>query len=312
MTVYTVFTGGTISCSRTGGALSPDAKNGYLLLDLAKQAGVEAAFITTQPYAILSENLTADRLRALRACLEKAIKSGYDRIIVTHGTDTLAYAAAYLDYVLGASAAAIVLVSANYPLSDSRSNGVQNFVDAARFLESSGEKGVFVAYRNTGDAFTAIHRGREVMPQAPCEDSLFSLFDSPFGCIRDGAFCRNADRRERDREDLSDCELNGRVIWLRAHVGMTCPDIPKNTKAVLLEGYHSGTLPTADPEFRAFCLSAAEMEVPIFLTGDRGGFDYESKALYRELGIRVLPPMSPTAAYVRVWLASNQQLMINN
>ena len=80
MTVYTVFTGGTISCSAKGGVLSPDNKNGYLLLDLAKQAGVKAAFVTAQPYTILSENLGAAHLQALRKCLQAAIDIGYDRI----------------------------------------------------------------------------------------------------------------------------------------------------------------------------------------------------------------------------------------
>ena len=304
MTIYTVFTGGTISCSRTDGALSPDTQNGYLLLDLAKQAGIEAAFITTQPYTILSENLSAENLMALRRCLEQALDSGYDRILVTHGTDTLAYTAAYLDFVLGARDATIVLVSANYPLSDNRSNGVTNVVAAARFLEANAAKGVFVAYRNTGEDDVTIHRGRDVLPQEPYEDSLFSLFRTPFGTMRDGVFAANPQYQAEEREDLSDCELNGRVLWLRAYVGMTCPDLSTDTKAVLLEGYHSGTLPTADPDFRAFCRAAAEQGVPIYLTGDRDGFDYASKQLYRALGIRSLPAMSPVAAYIRLMLNS--------
>ena len=208
MTVYTVFTGGTISCSAKGGVLSPDNKNGYLLLDLAKQAGVKAAFVTAQPYTILSENLGAAHLQALRECLQAAIDSGYDRIIVTHGTDTLAYTAAYLDLTLGNSGAAIVLVSANYPLADERSNGLPNFLAAAQFL-TTGERGVFVAYRNAGEAAIAIHRGSRVLPHTPYDDRVFSLFDMPFGTVCDGVFTRNPGYSECNREDFFDIFLSG-------------------------------------------------------------------------------------------------------
>lgn len=301
MTVYTVFTGGTISCSAKGGVLSPDNKNGYLLLDLAKQAGVKAAFVTAQPYTILSENLGAAHLQALRKCLQAAIDSGYDRIIVTHGTDTLAYTAAYLDLTLGNSGAAIVLVSANYPLADERSNGLPNFLAAAQFL-TTGERGVFVAYRNAGEAAAAIHRGSRVLPHTPYDDRVFSLFDMPFGTVCDGVFTRNPGYNEGNREDFSDCELNGTVLFVRPYVGVVYPALTEGVKAVLLEGWHSGTLPVESEALRQFCRAAAEKQIPVFLTGHQEGFAYESKNAFAALGIKPLPPMSPVAAYMRLWL----------
>ncbi len=166
MKLLTVFTGGTISCSEADGVLAPDSQNGSYLLGLARQAGVRDDFETVQPFSVLSENMTPDCLRQLRRCITERLGEGYDGVLVTHGTDTLAYTAAYLDFVLGAQDTPVVLVSANYPLRDSRSNGLQNFVAAVEFLRT-GKRGVFVAYHNTGDSRTTIHRGREVLPQAP-------------------------------------------------------------------------------------------------------------------------------------------------
>ena len=300
MKLLTVFTGGTISCSEADGVLAPDSQNGSYLLGLARQAGVRDDFETVQPFSVLSENMTAAHLRALRACIAERLGEGYDGVIVTHGTDTLAYTAAYLDFVFGAQETPVVLVSASYPLRDSRSNGLQNFVAAAGFLRT-GEKGVFVAYHNTGDRQTTIHRGRKVLPQTPYEDSVFSLFMQPYGWMENGVWTRNPDHPQTVQDDLSACELNGRVLFLRPYVGMVYPALP-DVKAVLLEGWHSGTLPTATPELQAFCRAAREKGVGVYLTGSRAGFAYESKQLFEALGIRTMQPMSPSAAFVYLML----------
>lgn len=302
MKLLTVFTGGTISCSVSDGVLAPDSQNGSYLLGLARQAGVRDDFETVQPFSVLSENMTPDYLRQLRRCITERLGEGYDGVIVTHGTDTLAYTAAYLDFVLGAQDTPVVLVSANYPLRDSRSNGLQNFVAAVELLRT-GKRGVFVAYHNTGDSRTTIHRGREVLPQAPYEDSLFSLFMQPCGWIENGVWTENPCHTECAWEDLSACELNGRVLFLRPYVGMVYPALP-DVKAVLLEGWHSGTLPTATEELRAFCRAAKKKGVGVYLTGSRAGFAYESKRLFDALDIRVMEPMSPSAAYVYLMLNS--------
>ena len=306
MKILTVLTGGTISCSKSDGVLSPDSGNGKYLLDAAARAGVRAEFVTTQPYLVLSENLGAEHLKALRACILSRLGEGFDGIIVTHGTDTLPTTAAYLDYVLGAAGLPIALVSANYPLRDPRSNGLANF-SAAVALIRAGERGVFVAYQNTGEPFATIHRGRDVLPHMPLEDSVFSLFRKPFGFVREGAFVRNPDYPQTACEDLSGCELSGSVMYLHPQVGATYPALPDGTKAVLFEGWHSGTLPTARPAFIAFCRQVRQKGVPLFLTGSQEGFAYESKQAFADLGIQVLPPMSPVAAYMKLWLMGRDE-----
>ena len=294
MRILTVFTGGTIGSSLSKGAISPNAENAFLLLKLYREKYGAAEFDTVAPYTILSENLSAEYLEKLRSCVEDNLNSGYDGIVVTHGTDTLQYSAAYLDLTLGLIETPVVLVSSNYPLPDSRANGLENFAAAVDFIRSKQGRGVFVSYLNRGDAGAAIHRGAEVLPHQPFDDRIFSLFDNIYGTVISGEFVKNPDYRERERARLSG-KLSGRVIFLRPYVGMTYPEIPGDTKAVLLEGWHSGTLPTAHSEL---CEKAKERGVPVYLTGSMPGFEYESKRLFDSLGIKVLPPMSPIAAYV--------------
>lgn len=91
------------------------------------------------------------------------------------------------------------------------------------------------------------------------------------------------------------------VLYLRAYVGIEYPS-PLGFKAVLLEGYHSGTLNTSDKGLIRLCRKASEENIPVFLTGDPKGFEYETKQNYASLEIVSLPPAAPIAAYVRLMM----------
>ena len=47
---------------------------------------------------------------------------------------------------------------------------------------------------------------------------------------------------------------------------------------------------------------AKEMNIPVFLTGACKGFYYESKLKFDGLNIKALPPASPIAMYIKLWL----------
>ena len=299
MKITVIFTGGTIACSNRNGALSPDGANSFTL---ALDGSVE--FETLSPYFILSENLGCEHWEKLSDCV-KSVR-GSDGVIVTHGTDTMPYTAAYLGLKLGLCDIPVVLVSAAYPLSDSRSNGLDNFRGAVDFIRSGVGKGVFVSYKNSGEN-VRLHRAASVLPHQPYSDSVLSLRDNYFAEIVGGEVVLNPGFEEESFGDFSECKPNGKVLWLRAHPGIVYPPVD-GAKAVLLEGYHSGTLPTAREDFRSFCESASTAGVLLYLTGSEEGFDYESKQAFDELGINVLPPMSPVTAYVMLLLKSQPKI----
>ncbi len=304
MKITVIFTGGTIACSNKNGALSPDGANSFTLIDMYRAVDGSVEFETLSPYFILSENLGCEHWEKLSDCIKSV--SGSDGVIVTHGTDTLPYTAAYLGLKLGLCDIPVVLVSAAYPLSDSRSNGLDNFRGAVDFIRSGAGKGVFVSYKNSGKN-VMIHRAASVLPHQPYSDSVLSLRGNYFAELVGGEVVLNPYFEEESFGDFSECKPNGTVLWLRAHPGMIYPPVD-GAKAVLLEGYHSGTLPTAREDFRSFCESASTAGVPLYLTGSEEGFDYESKQAFDELGINVLPPMSPVTAYVMLLLKSQPKI----
>lgn len=313
MKILTVFTGGTIGSARRGsaesGVISPDSACSYALLNMYASSHGDAEFETAFPYAILSENLRAENLNSLCACISAHDLTAFDGVIVTHGTDTLQYASSFLGFVFANSKTPVVLVSANYPLEDKRSNGFANFAAAVDFIRSGEGVGVFAAYKNNGEN-PRIHRAQRLLAFDAYSDRLRSVFDEYYGEIIGGKFVKNA--AYSDDESFSAparpvrlCEPSG-IIFIKLYVSMTFPKLSRDVKAVLLEGWHSGTLPTGDDSFARFCKCAEDLKIPVYLTGAQRGFFYESKLKFDELGIRVLPPSSPIAAYMRLWLEISQ------
>ena len=311
MKILVVFTGGTIGSSKIDGVISPDKSNSYVLLDMYSKIDNSVDFTAVQPYNILSENLCGNDLVSLCECIKVSEFNSFHGVIVTHGTDTLQYASSFLSYVFGLCRTPIVVVSANYPLSDSRSNGLDNFCAATEFIKSGNGKGVFVAYKNSGDV-AKIHRASRVLPHSPYSDDIYSIFDEVYGEIRSNVFIKNdgyIEQTDKIKFRFDNCtdECSG-VMYIRPYVNMKYPEITDDIKAILLEGYHSGTLNTSGRALKDFCRIADKNNVPVFLTGACKGFYYESKTHFNELKINVLPPASPIAMYVKLWLLKRENI----
>lgn len=301
MKILVVFTGGTIACSSDFGILHTDTHNSFLLLDMYSKADNSVIFVTETPYMILSENLDSSNLFALYNCIKNLDLSDFDGVIVTHGTDTLQYTSAFLGYAFSNLQIPLVLVSANFPLSDSRSNGLINFSSAVDFIKSGGGRGVFVSYNNKSD-FTEIHRATRLLPHAPYSDYLTSIFNINYGIVENHKFIKNSAYAEKsDKLSFDEIDFDGlSVLKISPYPDMKYPTLNNGIKAVLLETYHSGTLNTKNNSLKEFCGLAKELNIPVFLTGNCDGFNYESKLLFDSFDIKILPVASPISMYIKL------------
>lgn len=312
MKILVIFTGGTIGSTLSGEFISPDADKPYRLIELYKKKTDSRILMDTiEPYTILSENADCVTYEKLYECVKENLNKDYDGIIITHGSDTLQYTAAMLNYVLGNDTIPIMLVASNYVLEDGRSNGLDNFTHAVDFIENHYGRGVFVPYVNAGEE-CAVHRGNRLMPHLPYSDLLYSIDNEPYGRYDKDRFIYNDTIRIPDGdEDIYEFPKNvnekSGILSLHVCPGMIFPEIPDGTKAILLTSYHSGTLCTASEDFKAFMEKAVKNKIPVFLTGAVSGPDYESCSVYDSLGIKVLPKISPVAAYIRLWLETHTE-----
>lgn len=291
MKTAVIFTGGTILSARSGDTISICEPIKSELLALI---GNDFDITVFSPYIIHSEQLDGEYLTMLIDEVDKVLSQNFEAVLIFHGTDTLQYSAAALSLAFGDSKIPIVLVSANYVLSDERSNGRANLRCALSFIkEKIG--GVFVSYQNTGEA-PEIHLGNLVLPHSPYSDRLDSFF-SPYGYFDDGRFVNLICETSQTGMGKFHLQKQSPVLFLKAFPGMVPPSTD-GYKAVLIEAYHSGTLPTESPDFIAFCKNSS---VPIFAVGVSEGARYESALAFESLNIRPMPPISPVFAYIILW-----------
>ena len=331
--ILVVFTGGTIGSGETEGYLSPlGEKAGKRLLmgfenryqkDYESRFQTGIHFETRCPYEILSENLNGSHLLLLWEALKDV--DGYDGIILTVGTDTLGYSSAMAGYLFEHLEIPVVTVSANYPLEDKRSNGFANFAGAVLLILEGSHKGVFCSYENRDRHF--IHYGTRLLLQGNYEDEVVSVKNSYYGEI-----CKSKSgepeivlnpeaKKEREKQRVSGAEklqLSAKtqlmakmqsgvdklskspVCFLRPYPGMIFPD-PAGYKGILLDTYHSGTLPVKDG-FAAFVQKAVEADIPVCVAGVPEGTVYETVAEYQREGVMILPVAAPVAMYCKLWL----------
>ncbi len=309
MKILVIFTGGTIGSVSGRKWISLDDSTNYTLIENYKKDGDDGVkFDVVSPYSILSENLSAEEITLLCEEVRKGVKKNYDGIIVTHGTDTIQYTAAALAYTVNAKNLPIVMVSANYPLEDERSNGNDNFKAAVDFIKSKKANGVFISYKNRGEERTQIHLATGAVGHAEALDEIFSLGGQPFATVTAGEveLCKNAQEflpNEVDRK--VQFVSSPKTLIINSNPGDEFVYNVEGLNAVLIKPYHSGTLNTESENLHKFCERAKDLGVPVLLCNVAGGKAYVSSKNYKDLQLTVLPFCTVPAIYMKVWLATS-------
>jgi len=179
-------------------------------------------------------------------------------------------------------------------LDDERSNGRDNLRYALKFIQENFG-GVFVSYKNTGES-PAIFLGDTLLPHMTYSDKLYST-DGVFGYFENDRFLKQKEKPQPHAIGRYTLDKYSPVLYIKAYAGMTMPSA-KNYRAVLIEAFHSGTLPSENENFIRFCKSC---DKPIYIVGVSEGIQYSSVKNYDELGLRILPPISPIFAYITLW-----------
>lgn len=330
--ILVVFTGGTIGSAPDAGAIRPAGESARRLLLTRfadeKQKLFEEhfqrkiSFDTVCPYEILSENLNGSHLERLEACIMEKSMENYEGIVVTTGTDTLAYSSAAMGYAFANLQIPMVMVSANYPLSDERSNGFSNFEGALLLILSGGHKGVFCSYDNGDGHF--IHYATRILPQMNYSHLVKSVRGRVYGRVegmtvkvektasgidKTDELMAGTDKTEEPCTIRLSCKnLSGKQpAFIRPYPGIVYT-VPDDCCGILLDTYHSGTLPVEGDIFQDFMKEAKKRNIPVFAAGVPEGLTYETVEQMKEAGVIVLPPASPAAMYMKLWMAAGTGL----
>jgi len=231
-----VSTGGTIASRidyRTGSVTSQS--DAAAILRAIPELSKVAHYTTKSLYTILSENMNPAIWQELARAVFEEIKNGADGIIVTHGTDTMAFSAAALSFMID-TPVPIIFVGSQRSADRPSSDNVMNAVCAAKAATSNLGEIAVVMHATTNDDMCSIHRGTRVRKMHTSRrDAFQSIGVPPIGSVAypslEMDLTGDALTRGTRRPALHD-KLDDRCALLYFYPGMS-PDILKS-----FEGYH--------------------------------------------------------------------------
>lgn len=232
--ILVIGTGGTISCAESQNGLTPAVPVAKLLDSSYLKSSVELS--TEQLFNLDSTNMTPRHWEMLA----RRIRERYDEFggfVVTHGTDTMGYAAASLSCLIQNSRKPIAFTGSMLPMSAENSDAPQNLRDAAAYAADERACGVKIVFSGK------IYDGRSVSkmdsdalsPFPFCETDSGSSEDLAVWQARENIETYSGETRFYDR--LSDDVFLARLIPGQELI------IPEKARAVILDGYGSGGIP---------------------------------------------------------------------
>jgi glutamyl-tRNA(Gln) amidotransferase subunit D len=174
-----ISTGGTIASRvdyRTGAVTSQFSAED--ILRAIPGLGEIARYRTLQISSLLSENMQPAIWRDLAHAIHREIGNGVRGVIVTHGTDTMAYTASAMAFMVQTTVP-IIFVGSQRSADRPSSDNVMNALCSARAAVSDlGEVGV-VMHATTSDDHCAIHRATRVRKMHTSRRDAFQSIGIP-------------------------------------------------------------------------------------------------------------------------------------
>ena len=239
-----IFTGGTIGASLHENVIDVDSSNSLLLHLYQREYKQDISAITTcNLYSILSENLDTNHIQTLIQTITLHVnKPEIEGIIITHGSDTLAYMAAVLALYFHDAPIPILLVCSDKVLSEPDANGLIHLHVALKFIEQNIAKGVFVPYQNPLEP-CYIHLGDKISQSFQLSSRFESLNNNPFMRYENETFVvLNPPHKEPLGKSKGVVRQPPHII--HPYPGMDYTHLALQNGSIILHStYHSGTLP---------------------------------------------------------------------
>ena len=307
MKILIVMTGGTIGSSFDGGSINVRADGKSAVVDRYLSEHDHIQFDTVHPLNILSERITCDDYNTLAEALFDIDFAAYDGVIVTAGSDSLAYLSSFVGLLLGDCPIPVMIVAANKILTAPDSNGYVNFSCAVDLI-GQGVRGVLAPYRNT-DGVTYVHAATDLR-QADFGDD-FDSFHGAYGIFENGVLHEKRPYLAQRIPQVFDRErlplISDNVLMLTPYPMQDYTRIGTDgVRAVLHTLYHSATL-DAD---RFVPWMQAHPELPVFLAPLHSGRKrYQTTVDAMGAGAIPLCDIAPECAYMKLLLACAQDEM---
>ena len=235
--ILLIGTGGTIASEVSDSGLAPELTTEQLLSHIPAISDI-CDVDCVQLLSLDSTNITpAHWLRMVRCIREHY--DGYDGFVLTHGTDTMAYTAAGLSYLIQGSPKPIVLTGAQKPIGFDSTDSKINLTDAFR-CAAEDMPGVSIVFNNQVIPGTRARKTRSKSFQA------FSSINYPnLGILRDGVLLRYI-RQECEAAPTFYDTLDTKVALMKLVPGADRAQadfLLERNDALIIESFGVGGLP---------------------------------------------------------------------
>ena len=249
--ILMVATGGTIASTQAGSGLAPTL-TGHELAAMVPGIDGLCELDVCQPMNIDSTNMRPRDWLAVRDTIVDAYDD-YDGFVVLHGTDTMAYTAAALSYLIQGSPKPIVLTGSQQPMANPFTDAKLNLYQSLLYALDDASRDVCVVFG--GDVIC----GTRARKQRTMSFNAFTSMNMPpLACIRNNRIVRPAtlpvayalpaqgDARAASAQPRLFDTLDERVIVIRLtpELGPSVLDLlARDYDAVVLETFGIGGIP---------------------------------------------------------------------
>jgi len=244
--ILMIGTGGTIASKATSGGLHPQLNSDEILQyipDISKVCEVE----TIQICNIDSTNISPDIWMLLVNTIKENYEA-YDGFVVCHGTDTMAYTAAVLSYMIQDSPKPIVLTGAQRPINMEVTDSKTNLFDSFLYASSDAASGVQIVFNGKVILGTRARKTHSKSFQA------FSSINYPYlAVIQDGHLIQYITQAKKAAPTFYD-KLNPKVGLFKLTPGIGADILSymlEKNDAIIIESYGVGGIPSM-PQYHYF------------------------------------------------------------
>lgn len=246
MEILLISTGGTIACKKDKyGNLKP-ALTGEEIAEMIPELKEICNLTVNTILDLDSTNIQPEEWIQIADAVNTNLAL-YDGFIITHGTDTMAYTAAALSYILQNVKKPVIITGSQHPVETPDSDGKKNILDAARTAVMTDYPGVYIVF--DGDIIKGIAASKLDTVNL---HAFRSITEPRAGCIDANGQVKYENPISTSGQPYKFCpKLNQNVLLLKLFPGFS-PEILRalilsqekpSYDAVILETFGAGGLP---------------------------------------------------------------------
>ena len=241
--ILLIATGGTIASTPTESGLAPGLCSRELLETVPELSRV-CEIDTLQLFDLDSTNMCHVQWLEIARTIRNAY-ADYDGFLITHGTDTMAYGAAVLSYLIQQSPKPVVLTGAQRSISQRDTDARENLLNAAIYASDESAQGVRIVFDGK------VIEGTRATKIRTKSYSAFSSMDYPEVAVVRGGRVLHYIRTPKAEAPVFYDSLDPRVFVLKLTPGIQ-PGIfdylADTYRAVIIESFGVGGIPVYDSE----------------------------------------------------------------